>query len=163
MRSLSRYFVALFAAMFITFSAPSVQAQDMSTELEQIEGDYRLPEGRRCRVGGETFQCYNLEEYKELLRMDIDLRFYEEAYPNALERINSLELIVTDLQIALDAANRQIDTLQLERDRLFNKWKKENKLRLEAENKPMIGNWFAWGLAAVEAVAILTLGLIVGL
>jgi hypothetical protein len=115
---------------------------------------YRLPEGRRCTSGGETYQCFNLEEYIQLLQIDADLRFFELSFINAQEQIVRYERIQIQLQLALDAASTQIDTLQVERTRLLGLWQEENRLRLEAENRPLWGSWIAWGLAALEAAVI---------
>ena len=115
---------------------------------------YRLPEGRRCHPNGYTFQCFTLGEYKILLEMDSDLQFLEPAYDNALSRIDVLEKKVVQLEISLAAANSQIVILEEERDRLHGLWAEENRKRLEAENRPMLGSWVAWALAAAEAVAL---------
>jgi hypothetical protein len=130
---------------------------DVLLSIENVYERYVLPEGRRCTVDGETFQCFNLGEYKLLLEMDYNLRYLEPAYANALARIEVYKRIVTNLMVALDAANEQIDTLQIERDRLYNQWSDENRKRFEVENRPVLGNWLPWSIAAGEGVVIITL------
>lgn len=53
----------------------------------------------------------------------------------------------------------QVRLLSAERDRLFEKWRLENKLRHEAENGPQIGSWVAWSLAGVAAALALGFGI----
>ena len=55
--------------------------------------------------------------------------------------------------------NLQVGTLQAERDRLFNLWKDENRRRHEAENRPAVGSWIAWSVAAVAAALALGFGI----
>lgn len=124
---------------------------------------HRLPSGRRCMIDGESFQCFSLSEYIQLLEMDVDLQFYDAAYPIAERMIATLEGINTQLTISLDATAAQVDILSAERTRLIAKWTEENRLRLEAENKPLFGSWLAWGVAAAEAAVIVFLSVILGL
>lgn len=138
---------------------PIAGIDDATGDMEDLDTltVYRLPEGRRCTVGGETFQCFNLAEYQVLLEMDQDLHHFQLSLSNAQEQIVRLERINTQLTLAIDGYESQIATLQAERTRLFERWEEENRLRLEAENRPMIGSWVAWGLAAAEAAVILGL------
>lgn len=166
----------LLMALALSFAGP-VYAQDSCTDnaCPLVEEDptpsfdpelytrYRLPEGRRCVVGGETFQCFDLAEYRTLLEMDVDLQFYDEAYPVAQATIATFEGIERDLRVALDATHSEIVTLSSERDRLYDRWVEENRLRLEAENRPMLGSFLGWGLAAAGAVAVFVLSLVIGL
>lgn len=178
MRSFASLTVALLAALMLTFAAPTytyAQMPDENTEVDFESDDsytpdfdadtyerYRLPEGRRCIVDGVTYQCFALDEYVELLEMDVDLRFYDEAYPQANQRISLLEESEAQLRLALESAESEIQILEEERTRLINNWQEENRLRLEAENRPDLGSWIAWGLAAVEAVAVVILSVVLG-
>lgn len=58
-------------------------------------------------------------------------------------------------QIALNL--EKLDTLEYENDRLFRKWKDENKKRHEAENKADYA-WIGWTAAAVLGASTLALG-----
>lgn len=168
----SKALAATFLALAITTTAyaqPPVDQDPIAgihddTFLED-EGEelvvHFLPEGRRCEVDGEIFQCYSLSEYRVLLQMDNDLFHYQLQLENAQEAVERLERINTQLTIAMDGYESQIDTLQTERTRLFEQWQEENRLRLEAENRPNIGSWVAWGLSALEAAVIM--GLVIAL
>lgn len=164
MLSLKNKVVILLLSLGLVFPVIG-EAQEPSFTVDSAELSlYRLPEGRRCKVEGVTYQCFNLEEYKELLRMDTDLQHVVEQNEALKDTIRSLYGLVDELRLQLDEKDEQIDILSNERDRLFGKWKEENKLRLEAENKPALGNWIAWGTAAAEAGVILglVLALILG-
>jgi hypothetical protein len=176
MQSFSKVVFMLLTAMMLSFAAPVyAQEHDSCTDdscplvLEENPTPafdpvtyirYHLPEGTRCEVGGETFQCFSLEEYRQLLEMDVDLQFYDEAYPIAQQTIVNLGNLADELRLALRSADSQVATLTVENNRLLYKWTKENRLRLEAENRPMLGSWVAWGLAATEAVVITILSLV---
>ncbi len=166
-------------AAALLFAVPTY-AQDTCTPegcpiTIEVEGDtppafdpetyerYRLPEGRRCEVDGETFQCFNLEEYRELLFMDNDLRYYDEAWPRAQSQIEHLGNVADQLRLALTASEAALAVLSQERDRLLDRWTEENRLRLAAENRPVLGSPLAWALAAGEAIVIvILLGVITG-
>lgn len=59
--------VLLLLFFSLNLLANSVKAQDIQV--------HRLPEGRRVTAQGETYQCFNLGEYKDLLHMDNDLEY----------------------------------------------------------------------------------------
>lgn len=183
MQSFASTVTTLLAALMLTFAAPTyayAQCDDHSCQMpdENTESDfeaddipeydpetyvrYRLPQGRRCTVDGQTFQCFALDEYVELLQMDVDLAFYDAAYPAAQEQILNLGNQAQQLQLALDSAESQIATLEQEVARQLERWTEENRLRLEAENRPDLGSWIAWGISAAEAVAILVMAIIMG-
>jgi DNA anti-recombination protein RmuC len=123
---------------------------------------FRLPEGRRCTVATETYQCFNLGEYTELLHMDEDLRHATEVHVTDLERIAELTAATTEFQAALTAAESQIETLTEVRTQLTQAWEEESRLRHEAENRPE-WDWIPWTLAGGLAVSTIILALIVGI
>jgi hypothetical protein len=88
---------------------------------------------------------------------DIDLRFAEAMNLNLMQRLNSYDRAFRALMEALDFANQRIDLLQAERGRLLSRWTEENRLRLEAENRPMLGSWVPWTLAALASTVATTL------
>ena len=142
-------------SVLLLLLASPVFAQDTGTYAS-----FRLPEGQRISVLGETYQAYTLSEYTTLLQMDVDLRFYSDAYTEHLDAIQRYADLVNELSLALNAANEQIAILEHERERLTEQWTEENRLRHDAENGFSIGGWLSWGLAGLEAVAIITLAAI---
>jgi len=176
MKSLGRFLVAVLLSVFVLSTPVYAQEEDpvytLQQELQTLEfrehwlaseqnnrtpenwTRHRLPAGRRCIVSGVPFQCFTLDEYKELLYMDIDLSYTLQMYALSLQRANKYERVFQLMLAAYDEHDRQIEILQQERTRLFDRWSEENRLRLEAENRPMFGSWIAWGLAAVEGAII---------
>lgn len=73
---------------------------------------------------------------------------------------DGFEQAITLLEETLSLQDHQIQALQEERVRLTEQWAQENKLRLEAENRPRIGSWVAWGFAAAGAIVAVTLILV---
>ena len=140
----------------ISFLVCSLSLPCLAQELD-AHTTYRLPEGTRITVLGETYQAYTLSEYTALLLMDSDLLFYTEAYAQHLQELQTYAELTTDLATALSAANAQIDLLRQERERLTEQWTEENRLRLEAENGLGFGNWVAWSLVGLEAVVVIML------
>lgn len=132
-------------------SVAYAQPEDSSVSAVPL---YNMPAGHTCEVNGEWFRCFDLDDYVTLLRMDQDLHFYRLELVNAQEIIASLERVSSQLNLAIDGYEEQVFTLQRERDRLLRRWTSENRLRLEAENRPQIGSYVAWGLAAAEAAVL---------
>lgn len=146
-----RSLVVLF--LFLAMLIPSV-----------AQGQYvrfRLPDGHRCAVAAQTYQCFDLGEYTELLHMDEDLRHLTELHAADLARIESLTHASDELRLSLDATRANVETLEAERLRLTTMWEEENRLRHEAENRPD-WNWIPWTIAGGFAIATLILGIIVG-
>lgn len=123
---------------------------------------YRLPQGRRLTVSGETYQGFNLGEYRELLHMDNDLRELTATHALDLNRIDELTSATVSLRAALEAANRQVAILEDERTRLTSLWEEENRLRIEAEEAPD-WSWIPWTLAGGFAISTIVLAIIVGI
>lgn len=156
MRCLIASSLCVLALAAPAMAQPSLSDDPISFEVEGLT-NFRLPVGRRCEVNGETFQCFDLQEYRVLLQMDVDLRSFQLQLTTSLERVDRLERALMAMNRAVDGYEEQVTTLQAERARLYEQWAEENRLRLLAENKPAIGSWIAWSLAAVEAAVILGL------
>ena len=147
---------ALLAALMLSFAVPAYAQPAYSPETYER---YRLPAGVRCiGLPGIPHQCFALSEYVVLLEMDVDLRFYDQAYPIAQEQIATLGNVAMQLNLAVDAATEQIEDLSRERSRLLEQWTEENRLRLEAENRPALGSTVAWVLATSFAIVAAILG-----
>jgi len=134
---------------------------DGTVLIGELPPDTILPRGKPCEVDGERFQCFTLDEMKELLTFENELRFYETSYPQLFSKVSLLEDENSQLKTQLLSTENQVTVLKGERERIYLKWEEENRLRLKAENKPKFGNPIAWGIAGGEAAAIL--GLILGM
>jgi len=119
---------------------------------------YRLPAGTRLQVDQGTFQGYTLEEMKVLLKMDVDLEFYEKEIPRYKQSLEDFKKIVEAKDSILKSKDVQIDILKKEQTRITDKWSQENKLRLECENAPKFGSWVSWTIAAVMTATAIALG-----
>lgn len=122
---------------------------------------FRLPAGHRCTVAAETYQCFNLGEYTELLHIDEDLRHLTELHALDLARIEALTQASDELRLSLTSVRANVETLEADRIRLTRMWEEENRLRHEAENRPE-WDWVPWTIAGGFAIATLVLGIIVG-
>ena len=140
--------IALVLVLLFVF-APVAHAQEYRT--------FRLPPGHRC----DTYQCFDLGEYTQLLHMDEDLRYLTDVHAADLIRIDGLTSESTELRSALALVRLNEAALLTERDRLTAMWEEANRLRHEAENRPD-WSWIPWTLAGVFAVTTLTLGLVIG-
>lgn len=134
---------------FLSVFVPAAHAQEYHT--------FRLPPGHRC----DTYQCFDLGEYTQLLHMDEDLRYLTDVHAADLIRIDGLTSASTELRHALELVRLNEAALLTERDRLTTMWEEANRLRHEAENRPD-WSWIPWTLAGVFAVTTLTLGLVIG-
>lgn len=113
-----------------------------------------LPEGERINIGtAEEKQCYDLEGYRALLKMAVDLDTLREQVILWQAKADAQQHIILDLR-EIDASQQDsIATLEAENERLFNLWKEENRLRHEAENVPEWGSWTGWVVAGVATLA----------
>jgi hypothetical protein len=148
---------SLVAAPALGQPNPDNPLEDEGHEYDQIT---HIPLGRRCVVDGEIFQCYNLEEFRQLLGFDVDFHYLQLEVLELRDLNLSLTEVIRLQGESIELQAQSIDLLQAERSRLVQKWTDENRLRLEAENRPMIGSWVAWGLVAAEAAVILGMVLV---
>lgn len=122
---------------------------------------FRLPEGTRIEYQDETYQGFNLGEYRELLRMDADLRQLTESRDAHISQVAELTRMVTQLEEGVALVQDSIEILQGERDHLRALWKEENRLRNIAEQRTTL-DWLPWTLSGVLAVVVVVLGVVVG-
>jgi hypothetical protein len=120
----------------------------------------RFPDSVQIESDGETFRAFDLGGFSELLRMDADLALAEALVANLGGQLLEARAVIESLTEALAATEAQVDTLQLERERLLAMWTEENRLRLQCEESPNAASWVGWGLAAAFAVATLVLGIV---
>lgn len=121
---------------------------------------YRLPQGIRLDTERGMFQAYTLEEFKILLKMDVDLEYFEKDNVLYKKMFDEATRITEDQVKIVTSQDKQINILKNENSRLIEKWKEDNRLRHECENRPMFGNWIAWTLAGVAAVVALSFGIV---
>ncbi len=142
--------------VFLLISMPAVAVgQDTITR-------FRLPAGHRCTESGQTYQCFDLGEYTELLHMDVDLHDLTDSHAADIVRVAALTGESSELHLALTDAAAQVTLLGTERTRLTTLWQDADRQLREAQNRPD-WSWIPWSLAAAFAVTTLVLGLIVGL
>lgn len=139
MLTLSKYVLIVLLVLGV---ASLVQGQDYQR--------YRLPAGTRITTNGETYQAFNLGEYRDLLLMDADLQRLELTEMATQQQLSSLRTAAAEYQQALAAVDSQVVTLQAERTRLTNLWQEENRLRHLAENGTS-WSWIPWTLVVVTS------------
>jgi hypothetical protein len=109
---------------------------------EEVYKRYKLPIGTRVEDSEQSYQCFNLGEYKLLLKMDSDLRkadntlvAFSETYVLHLQKINDLEDI-----IKLDDKTHSLAMSEiLRKDKLVTDLAKENvKLNNELNRRKRI-------------------------
>jgi len=132
---------------------------DGTVQIGDLPENSKIPTGKPCTVKGERYQCFTLDEMKELLLLDQELTHFETQYINMFKKVSLLEnqLKLKDVQI-YELEDQKL-VLKGERDRLYSKWEEENRLRLKAENKPKFGNPIAWGLAGTFLLSTIGLSL----
>jgi len=132
---------------------------DGTVEVGELPEDSKIPLGKPCEVDGERFQCFTLDEMKSLLEFEAELRYFETSYIKIFKKVDLLEQQVQLKDVQIFELEEQKLVLKGERDRLYSKWEEENRLRLEAENKPKFGNPIAWGLAGTFLLSTIGLSL----
>ena len=115
-----------------------------------------FPNGMRLTVGRGVFQGYNLEDFKILLRIHADYRALWTQAPLLKNNIRQARELSENLSKQLKLYEEEVTLFKKEKIRLFEKWKKDNQLRHECENKPMFGHWIAWAATAVMTAATIT-------
>lgn len=123
---------------------------------------YRLPQGTQFTTPLGIMRGYTIDEFKILLKMDTDLKIFEESIKDYKKIIVNLETMLGSKTEQIKLANIQLGVVEKDRNRIFEKWKEENKSRHTCENKPKWGSWVAWGSASVAAVAAIVLGIVLG-
>jgi hypothetical protein len=118
---------------------------------------YRLPEGTRLSVQQGTFQAYSLEEFKLLLKMDVDLESFSKQIPKYIKLQENLVDLNVNLGAQIALLSKNIKILYEERDRLTKKWTEDNRLRHLAENKVSWWTWVGFGSAVVMGVVVAVL------
>lgn len=130
---------------------------DGTIVVEELNEGSRIPAGIPCEVEGTRYQCFTLDEMKDLLMLENELRYFETNYINMFKKVSLLEDENRLLKSQLFSVEEQLSVMTLDRERIFLKWEEENKLRLQLENKPKFGNPIAWGIVGVEAAVIIGL------
>jgi hypothetical protein len=123
---------------------------------------FYLPKGKRLLVKGKTYQGYTLEEMKILLKMDLDLHVLDLELPKLKEIISKKDNIIKSKDKIISSKDIQIDLITKDRDRITGKWKEDNRLRHECEQKPRFGSWVAWTVAAITTGVAIGLGIAFG-
>jgi hypothetical protein len=134
---------------------------DGTIVVEELTETTKLPPGMPCEVDGTRYQCFTLDEMKELLMLENELRYFETNYINMFKKVSLLEDENRLLKGQNFSLEEQVSVLTLDRERIYLKWEEENKLRLKEENKSNFGNPIAWGIVGAEAAVII--GLILGM
>ena len=134
---------------------------DGTVLVGELPESTKLPSGIPCTVDGTRYQCFTLDEMKDLLMLENELRFFETNYINMFKKVSLLEDENRLLKGQVFSTEQQLSIMTIDRDRIFLKWEEENELRLQLENKPNFGNPIAWGIVGVEASVII--GLILGM
>lgn len=148
MKSILVFIVAFSFTTNVLAQDPLGGLNDDGTVVAGELSDSIFPTGTPCinKADDQRYQCFTLEEMKELKKWEAELAFFETGYHQLGRKVSLLE--------------NKVLILEEENDRIFHKWKEENLLRLEAESKPKLGNALAWGTAGAAIVAALTLGLV---
>lgn len=141
--------------LVISFLAAPTAAQD--TE----EPPYRLAESRTVYHEGSRYECFDLEGYVGLLRLDTDHFHLSEQHLILEAQFEHQRLVVDALLRTEMYYTNQLTILNDERSRLQEMWQEENRLRLEAENTPSLSTKIGWGLAITFGV--ISVGLSVAL
>ena len=118
----------------------------------------RFPAHITVMVEAERYQAFDLGGFQELLRIDSDLVFYQEASTNLATQVRIQDARILELEAAQRASTEIIEVLQAERTRLVERWTEENRLRLDAENGLNTNGVVGWVFTAALAVVSLVLG-----
>lgn len=141
----------------LTTSIEGVAAQDAGTYTR-----FRLPDGRRATLNNETLQCFTLNEYVQLLDMDLSLRTLTSQTELQASEITLLRHEGDSLRLSLSSLTEAVTQAQSSRDSMYELWVQENRRRHELEEAPSLA-WIPWTLTGVFAVATVALGVALGI
>ena len=85
MQSFAKITAVLLAALMLSFTVPAY-AQDPTPDVAETYERFVLPEGRRCVSEGVTYACFTVEEYTQLLDMDVEASLLRTERNRLLER-----------------------------------------------------------------------------
>ena len=128
----------------------------IATSVAHAQPSTRFPDHQSTQIDGVRYEAFDLGGFTRLLELDVDLEAATILVDNLQRSLEATERSMDLLDLAYASALADVDLLQSERDRLETQWAEENKLRLEAENRPNVGLWVGWGLAAAFAVALVS-------
>ena len=152
---LKRWLSILISVVFL-FSVTPALAQDTTS----VYNTYRLPEGKFV-VSEEdqgTYMGYTIGQFKDLLRIDNDLRLADGILEQNKVIMQSQDKQLEFMDRALDYSDKNVELLIKDRDRITKLRTKDNKRMHKAEQKPFINvNGWLVGIAVVETVFIIVL------
>lgn len=117
-----------------------------------------LPKGQRLDIGpGDTRQCYKFDEYRDLLKYQIDCQACNQTNDILNQKLITQSEIIDKQDKILKLKDDDLKIAQGEKDRLFKMWSEENLQRHQLENKPSFGGWLGWTAAGVFALSTIFL------
>lgn len=123
----------------------------------------RFPQHVTAVINGERHEAFNLGGFVELLRMDADLAAAAQELLLLREYKVHADAAIGSLYTALDLSHQQLAAISQDRNRLYQDWQRENLARRQAENKPHIGSWLGWSLAAGFGISTIVTSILLGL
>ena len=151
--------------LILTLLRPGYALADDSVNPVVLPDDvyevYRLPMGTMHHVDSTDKVCYDLEQFKLLLVLDSDLRGSNKTISLLTEEVNHYKIATTALKSVVTESDKQIRVLQLDRERLYERWRTENLAKHKAENKPTFGSSLPWILSGILAATTGVLLLVV--
>ncbi len=152
---LKRWLSILISVVFL-FSVTPALAQDTTS----IYNTYRLPEGKFVvsKEDEDTYMGYTIGQFKDLLRIDNDLRLADGILEQNKVIMQSQDKQLGFMDRALDYSDKNVELLIKDRDRITKLRTADNKRMHKAEQKPFISvNGWLVGIAVVETVFIIVL------
>ncbi len=149
---LKRWLSILISVVFL-FSVTPALAQDTTS----VYSAYRLPEGKFVvsEEDKDTYMGYTIGQFKDLLRIDNDLRLAEGTVDQNKVTIKLQDMQLEYMDKALDYSNKNVELLTKDRERITNLRTADNKRMHKAENRPVINlNTWMVVIIVVETVAL---------
>ncbi len=149
---LKRWLSILISVVFL-FSVTPVLAQDTTS----VYNTYRLPEGKFVvsEEDKDTYMGYTIGQFKDLLRIDNDLRLADGTVEQNKVTINLQDQQLEYMDKALDYSNKNVELLTKDRERITKLRTADNKRMHKAENRPVINlNTWMVVIIVVETVAL---------